>query len=1165
MAFTGKSTVSPNLLATAAPSGIAASGQPSMAHDRSPSVLVIPEAPSSETGDVKAWSESVVMRTYLPAAADPNPMFLEKRVYQGSSGRVYPIPVIDRITHEPCDRRWQAVHLENEFLRLMILPEIGGRIHVGYDKTNGYDFFYRQNVIKPALVGLAGPWISGGVEFNWPQHHRPSTFMPTDFTIEREGDGAVTVWCSDHDPMTRMKGMHGVRLRPGRAYLELRVRLYNRTPLTQTFLWWANVAVRVHERYQSFFPSDVGFVADHAKRAITSFPLSDRTYYGVDYAGRAHSGVPQDETPAHFVPDGSYAPNDLSWYANIPVPTSYMITGTEQDFFGGYDHAVDAGVVHVANHYIAPGKKQWTWGNHEFGYAWDRNLTDADGPYVELMAGVYTDNQPDFSFLAPFETKTFSQFWYPIRKIGPPQAVNLDAALSVRVDQNIVRIGICTTRTLPDTKIKLQSKDRILAEWTRDLNVSEPLLISVTLPGDLPDHAFRVSVERDGTPVISYDPATVSPAAEPDPATEPPLPEQIASSDELYLTGLHLDQYRHATRSPDIYWREAVRRDPGDSRSNNALGRWHLQRGEFSRAESYFRSAVTRLTRRNPNPYDGEPFYNLGLALQFQKKHHEAYGAFYKATWNAAWRAPAYYALACADATRNDWQTALDHVRLSLVAEAENLNARNLMSMVLSKAGLDQESSALLQETVLVDPLDSWSQFLLTGKAPKDSQQCLDLALDLANAGFFIEAVTVLRSADCSRADGSEPMILYTLAHLCEKMGDSTGRASFHNEATQAAPEYCFPSRLEEAVILESTLHREPADARANYYLGNFYYDRRRREEAITHWERSVALDPSLPTAWRNLGIAYFNARGDVNRARDAFDHAFARNPSDARVLYERDQLWKRTGEPPVNRLVELEKYPTICESRDDLMVEVATLLNQTGQNDKALNLLLGRAFQPWEGGEGLVLGQYVRALLSLGQEAIAKGDSHEAREYFVRALRPPENLGEAKHPLANQSDIWFWIGVSYAIENNQAEGAQNWGRAANQRGDFQQMSVRTVSDMTFWSALALRCLGKKENARELFQAILDCATQLEKEEPAIDYFATSLPTMLLFENDLVLLNRIDATFMRAQAYLGLDHCIEADSLLHEVLRLDRNHLRASELLGHKSIIAKIAGLKEAC
>ena len=237
-------------------------------------------------------------------------MFLEKRVYQGSSGRVYPLPFTDRISTEAREHSWQAVHLENEFIRVMVLPEIGGRIHVGLDKTNGYDFFYRQNVIKPALVGLAGPWISGGVEFNWPQHHRPATFMPVDFQIVQHPDGSQTVWCSDHDPMNRLKGMHGVCLHPGKAYIELKVRLYNRTPFVQTFLWWANVGIHVHELYQSFFPADVHWVADHARRAMSKYPLCDAYYYGINYGQRGINGVPAVERPPKFVSPGTYPPNE---------------------------------------------------------------------------------------------------------------------------------------------------------------------------------------------------------------------------------------------------------------------------------------------------------------------------------------------------------------------------------------------------------------------------------------------------------------------------------------------------------------------------------------------------------------------------------------------------------------------------------------------------------------------------------------------------------------------------------------------------------------------------------------------------------------------------------------------------------------------------------------
>ncbi len=531
---------------------------------------------------------------------DRNPMFLEKRVYQGSSGRVYPNPFTDRVSSEKVDRSWQAIHLENEYLRLMILPEIGGRIHVGLDRTNGYDFFYRQSVIKPALVGLLGPWVSGGVEFNWPQHHRPSTFMPADWAIEALPDGGRTVWLSEHEQMNRMKGMHGVTVRPGSAVVEVRVRLTNRTPLIQTFLWWANVAVAVHDRYQSFFQPDVTCIADHAKRATSTFPVSRGVYYGVDYGAR-----PPEEA-------------DLSWYRNIPVPTSYMAMGTSDDFFGGYDWAAEAGLVHVADHRISPGKKQWTWGNHEFGHAWDRELSDDGRPYIELMAGVFTDNQPDFSFLHPYETRTFRQCWYPIQRIGPASRANLEAALSLRVVDGAAHVGVCVTAATPAARVALERRRTdgepalLLLERTADLRPGEPYLDVVELPPGAAETELRFTVSsRDGREVIAYAPASQPEQEAPHPAREPPLPEAVATTEELYLTGLHLEQYRHATRAPEAYWREALRREPGDSRSNAALGRWHLRRGEFVAAERCVRRAVESLTRRNPNPDNGEPSYVL--------------------------------------------------------------------------------------------------------------------------------------------------------------------------------------------------------------------------------------------------------------------------------------------------------------------------------------------------------------------------------------------------------------------------------------------------------------------------------------------------------------------------------------------------------------------------
>src|SRR3954471_18102489 len=457
---------------------------------------------------VRCWEEQVVIPTYPVQEADPNPMFLEKRVYQGSSGRVYPNPFTDTVALEKKDQTYRAIMLENEYIHLMILPEIGGRIHAGLDKTNGYDFFYHQHVIKPALVGLLGPWISGGVEFNWPQHHRPSTYMPVHASIEEHAGGSRTVWLSEHDPMLRMKGMVGICLSPGKAIIEAKVRLYNRTPLPQTFLWWANVAVRAHDQYQAFFPPDVTFVADHAKRAISSFPIARNTYYGVDY----RPGT------------------DISWYKNIPVPTSYMVTESKYDFFGGYDHARQAGLVHTSNHRVAPGKKLWTWGNAEFGYAWDRNLTDDDGPYVELMAGAYTDNQPDFSWLQPYETKTFSQYWYPIQQIGPAKNANTQAAVNLEFEAGTARVGVAVTSSRK-LRIVLACNGRLILDEETTVAPGRPFISVIATDGAPAERYKLIAHTPDGEHLITFQPGPQPDSGVerrlPNAATEPAEPAEI--------------------------------------------------------------------------------------------------------------------------------------------------------------------------------------------------------------------------------------------------------------------------------------------------------------------------------------------------------------------------------------------------------------------------------------------------------------------------------------------------------------------------------------------------------------------------------------------------------------------------------------------------------------
>ena len=382
--------------------------------------------------------ETVTIPTYEIAEYDKNPMFLEKRVYQGSSGRVYPHPVCEGVSDVKTDKEYHAIFLENDFIEVMILPELGGRIQRLYDKTNGYDAVYYNEVIKPALVGLAGPWISGGIEFNWPQHHRPSTFDPVDYTITENEDASVTVWVGEIDKMFHTKGMAGFTLYPDKAYLEIKGQVYNPTDRPQTFLWWANPAVAVNDCTRSIFPPDVCAVMDHGKRDVSKFPIADGVYYKVNYAPGT----------------------DISRYKNIPVPTSYMAAHSDFNFIGNYDDSREAGLLHIADHHVSPGKKQWTWGNGDFGRAWDRNLTDENGPYIELMTGMFTDNQPDFTYLKPYEEKSFVQYFMPYKAVGAVKNASTEVVMNMETvageeNQRTLRLSLYAPGLLTDITAKL--------------------------------------------------------------------------------------------------------------------------------------------------------------------------------------------------------------------------------------------------------------------------------------------------------------------------------------------------------------------------------------------------------------------------------------------------------------------------------------------------------------------------------------------------------------------------------------------------------------------------------------------------------------------------------------------------------------------------------------
>ena len=1116
---------------------------------------------------VKAWREIVTIPTYEIGKPEKAPMFLEKRVYQGSSGVVYPYPVIESISDEKVDKDYKAVYLENEYIKVMILPELGGRIQMAYDKIKQRHFVYYNHVVKPALVGLAGPWISGGIEFNWPQHHRPSTFMPVDCTIVENEDGSVTVWVNEMERMFHQKGMAGFTLRPGCAYLEIQGRVSNRTNLPQTFLWWANPAVEVNNAYQSVFPPDVNAVFDHGKRAVSSFPIATGTYYKMDYS----AGV------------------DISNYKNIYVPTSYMAVNSKYDFEGGYENDTKGGMLHVASHHFSPGKKQWTWGNGDFGRAWDRNLTDETSPeeakqwqidrkgfrpYIELMAGVYTENQPDFTWLMPYEEKQFVQYFMPYRELGVVKQASKDFILNIEVvgEGNVTFKILATSKQ--EVRIKLSNKsgedyyDKVVT-----LSPEEVFEQIVDVKGaTLNDLLLQVGklcwvAEDDNIRPI------------PDAAEAALPPVDTKTNDQLYLTGLHLEQYRHATWSALDYYEEALRRDPNDVRCLNQTGLWYLRRGRFQKAEPDLRKAVKIWQKRNPNPYDGEAVFNLALCLKYLYRPNEAYELFWKSTWNKAWADAGYFEAACISVSQGRYDDALDELNRCLISNSCNHKARALKAVVLrklnerkQKGGLQMGSSkelndrlTLIKDSLALDQFNygiRYEQYLLTKDKDllkeqkqllrKSSQNYDELALDYVQAGLYEEALDIWTIAESEKA--VSPMTYYYMGYAKTMMGLADEAKACYEKAEATKPDYCFPNRLEDVLALESAKVVNPQGAKAPYYLGCLYYDKRQYDVAIENWERSADLDPSFPIVWRNLALARFNKQDRQDEALNYMEKAFHLNEKDSRMLMELDQLYKRLHKPHQARLDFLQKYPKLIQQRDDLVLEEITLLNQLGRYEEALTKLDAHQFHPWEGGEGKVSSQYQICRVELAKQELAnldrQGNLEKAITLLQECLNYPPHLGEGKLYGAQENDFYYLLGVAYDALGQKEKALNCWQEAT--KGPQEPAAAMYYNDAKpdkiFYQGMALLKLGREDEAHGRFYKLINYGKQHIYDKVVMDYFAVSLPDLLIWEDSLDTKNLIHCKYMLALGYYGMGNQEKASKYLSEVEALDNNHQGIQQL-----------------
>ena len=1084
----------------------------------------------SAQSKVSIGEKSFVLPTYTIAPADKKPIFYTGRTYQGAKGEIYPYPMYDVLTDKRIDKEYQGIFLDNEYLEVCVVPELGGRILSAVDKTDNYDFFYRQHVVKPALIGMIGAWMSGGVEWNIPDHHRASTMLPVDYKMVENDDGSKTVWVGETEYSRRMRWMVGLTVYPGRSYVEATVKVFNTTPFIQSFLYWANVSVHCDENYQVIFPPSTQYGTQHAKREFTPWNIGSGMYGGVDRTG-----------------------TDLSWWKNHPNPTSIFAWNFDDDFLAGYDYKKDAGTVHVANHHVVGGKKFFLWGNNESAEMWEKMLTEKDGQYLELMVGAYSDNQPDYSWINPGETRVFKQIWYPIKKIGGVKNANKNAAVNLeRSSASKIKFGFNTTTKYPNAQVNVWAKGRSIYSKTVNIDPSTPFSTDLTIDPSLKDEEIKVVLtDQSGIELVSYQPVVLEKEEMPEPVEVPRNPESYASNQELYLTGLRIEQFRNARLSPTPYYEEALQRDSLDYLVNNVMGTRALKEGRYDDAANYFRRSLKRLTKDYTSPKDVEAFYYKGVLNKLTNRLKEAKDAFWKATWNKGSESSSYFNLAQIACIEHDFPGALDLITQCLTHNTTDAKAQTLKAYILRKLERDQEAFELTKQVAEIDNLYFWNlaerNFLKGSSWEKENvdefkiklhgnvQSLLELALNYGNIGDWPEAIQLLNIFIGLNEEQSDfPMLYYYRGFYQLNNGDDEAAQKSFELAENAPADYCFPFRLEEIEILETAVKQNPGDPKACYYLGNLYYYLNQKENAIKNWEHSTEIDNHFYLAYRNLGFAYNQVYNDVDKAIVAYERAIQIDPADPGLFAEIDVLYERADKDSKLRMKLLKDNLKTVEKRDDATMRLILLYNELGQYPQALDILRTRHFHVWEGG-GEIHDIFVNSCLLEGISEFNKHHFKKALDYFKQASTYPDNLEVGRPNNGGRlAEVSFFIGKTL-----EAMGQKDQAMAYYRESAESPESSYQPMDLVFYKALSLGKLGNQAEKDNLLNKVEKYAQSRLNGDDGNAFFS-KFGTVLDSNTRMA-----ESHYLLGLSHWGKGELTKAQDEFEKALSLNQNHLWA--------------------
>ncbi|MCX5771086.1 MAG: DUF5107 domain-containing protein [Candidatus Hydrogenedentes bacterium] len=956
----------------------------------------------SHAEPVQASEGQITLPTYT-WYDDANPVFdaLESGIY-------YPYTRQDLLGIEKIDRTYRAVFLENEYLKVTCLPELGGRIHSVLDKTTNEEMYHKNDVIKPALIAMRGAWISGGIEWNpGPHGHTVTIVSPVDVTTVKNPDGSAALAIANVEKMFRTRWTVRLTLHPGKAYLDEEIAIYNPNDAINPYYFWNCTAFPNLPGTRFIYPMTLG--CDHAGTSFFTWPM--------------HEG------------------KDITWLKNYQTMASVFAFECGFDFFGAYDVDRNRGIVSFADHDKLPGKKAWTWGKDDFGVTSEMKLSDA-GPvhsqYIEVQSGPLL-TQADYGMLKPGDSVLWREYWYPVHGLGDGfEYATREACVNVKYTGLAIDVNVLATGVYPGARVTVASANEKLADQQVDLSPQLPALVAVQ---DAPGGPITITVTAaDGQELLRYvSPLQIPKVEPPDLTKKPAQPDGLPTPDELYAEASLLDSQTNPVGAYAAY-EKVIEADPGHVPALCGLAVIEIEQAQYEKAEAHACKAIER------DREHGWPWYLLAMTHLRRARYDDALYAANKAMLSKDAQALGYGVAGRAYAALGKYEEAE-----TMLARAVKIkpDARSRARVLAVQAAMGGNAAELASAEVEQDPVDwifraiadsrgnekyQWAARNLLTASGEPEFNALNVASFFADLGLYEEAARWLMAyTDQASATAGSPSLYssYALAYYADKAGGKKAGADFLQQAQGVSPDFAFPHGADALDVMLYAAAANPNDASAHLLLGYVYAGLNRLEEAVPEWRKSVELNPRLSTALRLLGLYEWKVAKRLDEAEKWYRKAIEARPDDQILHRDLCEILGASGRR-AEAIQIAQAAPRSPAPRYDLILWLADAYVAEARYDDCINLLSTERFSNWEG-SSKPRDVLVSALMARGKARFDAGQTESALADFQAALEYPENLGVGARYARTDAEVQYWLGKALMTLGRRDDARAAWENGAGQ------------------------------------------------------------------------------------------------------------------------------------